>query len=95
MAIKLKHVFKSFLPVRWKEQDNHKHHHNPKLKPDVHDQEVMSIINLMPLEEFDDGIDESAFLIDPKLLSGFLGPELGGAISNISNDFDFGFEAGG
>ena len=49
-------------------------------------------MKLMPITEFDDGNDKSAFLIDPKLLSGFLGPELGGVISDLSNNFDFGFE---
>lgn len=89
----IKRVFKSVFPSKVKGNDSHKHHHNPK-KLDEHDQDVMGIMKLMPLQEFDDGIDKSAFWIDPQLLSGFLGPELGGAISDLSNNFDFGFESG-
>ncbi|MDP5109766.1 MAG: hypothetical protein NWP47_00025 [Rickettsiaceae bacterium] len=59
---------------------------------DSHEQDVVNIIKLMPLAEFDDGIEKSAFFLEPKLLSGFLGVELGGIISDISNGFDFGFE---
>lgn len=91
MAISLKRAFKSLMQLKWKEGDNHKHYNNSK-ELDSYDQDIISIINLIPLAEFDDGVDESAFLLDPKLLSGFLGTKLGGIISNISNDFDFGFE---
>ncbi len=88
----IKKVFKSIFPSKFKTIDSHKHHNKPKLELDKHDQDVMDIMKLMPITEFDDGNDKSAFLIDSKLLSGFLGPELGGVISDLSNNFDFGFE---
>lgn len=87
----LRKAFKDFLEVKSKEQYSHKGYYNSK-ELDSHEQDVVNIIKLMPLAEFDDGIEKSAFLLDPKLLSGFLGVELGGLISDISNGFDFGFE---
>ena len=92
MFISLRKALKDLLKA--KEQGNSEDYHNSK-ELDLHDQDVVNIIKLMPLAEFDDGIDKSAFLLDPKLLSGFLGTELGGLISDISNDFDFGFETTG
>ena len=64
----------------------------PKLEIDKHDQDVMDIMKLISITEFDDGNDKSAFLIDLKLLSGFLGPELGSVTSDLSNNLNFGFE---
>lgn len=92
MSINLKHAFKSIFSTKWKGKDSHKHHHNPKTKSDEHDQDVMNIMRLMPIGKFDDGDDGSAFSINPQLLSDFIGPELGGVITDLSNNFDFGFE---
>lgn len=92
MSINLKHIFKGFLSPKSKDPSTHKYHSSDKL--DNHNQEVMDIIGLMPIKEFDDGIDTSAFLMDPKLLISFLGTELGGAISDMNNNFfDLGFES--
>ena len=62
MSVNLTKVFKSFLPSRWKEKDSHKHHHNPKIKSSEHDQEVIGIMKLMPIQKFDDGIMNQLFL---------------------------------
>ena len=90
MSINLKHIFKGFLSPKSKDPSTHKYHS----KLDDHNQDVMDIIGLIPIKEFYDGIDTSAFFMDPKLLIGFLGPELGGAISDMNNNFfDLGFES--
>lgn len=86
MSTSLKNGFKNFFKTKIKDQSSYKN------KDLGHDQDVISILKLMPLAEFYDGIDKSAFFLNPNLLSGFLGTELGGVISDISNDFDFGFE---
>ena len=57
----IKKVFKSIFPSKFKTIDSHKHHNKPKLELDKHDQDVMDIMKLMPITEFDDGNDKSAF----------------------------------
>ena len=89
MSTSLRKAFKNFFNPKLKEQGSY--YKNFK-ELDLREQDVVNILKLMPLAEFDDGIDKSAFFLNPNLLSGFLGAELGGVISNISNDFDFGFE---
>ena len=64
---------------------------NHKVQSDEHDQEVVNIIYLLPIGAFSDGVDSSAFKLDSELLGKFIGQELGAFISNISNEFDFGF----
>lgn len=89
MSISFRKAFKNFFKVNTNDQDSYYKNSN-QLDPD--EQNVLNIIKLMPLAEFDDGIEKSAFFLNPKLLSSFLGVELGGVISDISNGFDFGFE---
>jgi len=67
---------------------NCNHNHTAK---DHHGQKVMNIISKLPTKTFNDGIDSSAFMLGPELLGNFVGPELGGFISDISGEFDFGF----
>ncbi len=71
-----KKAFKDFLEAKPSEQYSHKGYYNSK-ELDSHEQDVVNILKLMPLAEFDDGIEKSAFFLNPKLLSGFLGAELG------------------
>lgn len=88
MAVKLKRA----TDAKLKEHHHHKHH--TKSKVDSHDQEVVDLMKLLPLGTFDDGIESSAFTLNPKLLEGFVEAEMGGLISGLSNGFDFGFDAG-
>ena len=68
---------------------NHNYKHKAHL--DEHDQGVVTMMSLLPIGTFSDGVDSSAFRLDPALLGNFIGPELGDALSSLSNGFDFGF----
>jgi len=65
--------------------------YNHKARLDQHDQGVVTMMSLLPTSTFHDGVDSSAFTLDSALIGSFVGPELAGVISNLSNGFDFGF----
>jgi len=68
---------------------NHNHNHNVAKKQ--HDQEFVSIMSKLPMGTFNDGVANSAYKLGPELLGNFVGEELGGLISSLSNGFDFDF----
>ena len=65
--------------------------HNHEAQLNEHDQGVVTMMSLLPTSTFYDGVDSSAFTLDSALIGSFVGPELGGVISSLSNGFDFGF----
>jgi hypothetical protein len=64
---------------------------NHKALLNEHDLGVVTMMSLLPTSTFHDGVDSSAFMLDSALIGTFVGPELGGVISSLSNGFDFGF----